>query len=265
MKTIYFVRHGNAKTSPKSNDSARPLSKTGIRITTALAKSLVKDGTGIDAIACSPAIRALETGYLIAGEFHYRNEEIVVSDLLYRNVSLDTYLKLIGGVDDKKNSLLIIGHNPELSKIVSQFLPGFALTIPSSGILAVTFDKNRWMDLKQGDAQFKFYRVSVKEGNLTAINKVLKKELEKRLKESMLAALKSMDDSILRKLDGEMNTATKIMTRKFFKSVNYLTVTDFSKIKEEPKPPKTKAKTADARKKGVEQRETNGTKQADVK
>ncbi len=265
MKTIFFIRHGNAKTGPKSNDSARPLSKAGIRITTTLAKSLVKDGTGIDAIASSPAIRALETGYLIAGEFHYKHEEIAVSDLLYRNVSLETYLKLIGGIDDKKSTLVIIGHNPELSKIVSQFLPGFALTIPSSGILTVTFDKNRWMDVKQGDAQFKFYRVSVKEGNLTAINKVLKKELEKRLKESMLAALKSMDDSILRKLDGEMNAATKIITKKFFRSINYMTVTDFSKIKEEPKSPKTKAKAPDGRKKGVEHQEANGTKETDGK
>jgi len=264
MKTIYFIRHGNAKKTPKGNDSARPLSKSGVKLSTAMAKSLQKDGFTVDAIASSPAIRALETAYLVAEEFRYKHEEIIVSDLLYQNASIDNLFKLLGNIDDKKNSIVVVGHNPQLSKIVAQLLPGFALSIPTSGIIAVTFDKNRWVDVKQGEAQFKIYRVSVIEDTQTAIAKVTKKELEKRLRESMIAAVKSMDEGIGRKLETEIDSAVKIVSKKFFKTISFLTVTDFSKIKEEPKLPKNKVKKEGGKNKITEPKVNNAEKGIDI-
>jgi phosphohistidine phosphatase len=156
MKTLYLVRHAKSSWDhPGLSDFERPLLSTGIKKTSQIIKYLKKKNVSADLIISSPAVRAFETAKLIASGIEYPAGNIKPEPSLY-NSGIDDYLDVIREIPDDINSLMIFGHNLTITHVANLFLdPGIDL-LPTSGVVAVTFDTNEWKNISGAKKEQEF-------------------------------------------------------------------------------------------------------------
>jgi len=112
MKQVFVIRHGKSSwENPGWKDIERPLLKKGIKRTKRIGKFLKNTGFRPDLILASPAKRAQMTAAILSdiwdGEIPVRTEDIIYYG---DSEDLDT---LLYGLDDRINTVFIIGHNPD--------------------------------------------------------------------------------------------------------------------------------------------------------
>ncbi|WP_020527447.1 SixA phosphatase family protein [Flexithrix dorotheae] len=156
MKTLYLVRH--AKSSWKDislDDFDRPLNKRGKRDAPFMGKRLKKQGIKPHLILASPAKRAKKTAKIFAREMGYPEGKIKFAKKIYE-AGRNELLEVIRNQDDKINSLMLVGHNPELTSL-SNYLSDYEIVnIPTSGISCIKLSIDTWNEikLKAGEQSF---------------------------------------------------------------------------------------------------------------
>jgi phosphohistidine phosphatase len=129
---LYVLRHGEAgKRLPAgAKDSDRALTVTGVGEMEQVAYGLSKLGTKIDLIATSPLKRSLQTAQIVAKTLNIKKGKVEEWDQLKPEGSRsDLYRKL--GQLKLESSVLLVGHEPYLSNMISEIVYGN----PSSGIV----------------------------------------------------------------------------------------------------------------------------------
>jgi len=67
-------------------------------------------------------------------------------------------LDLVGSQEDNFFDLLIVGHNPGLTDLANELLPGLGLdNLPTAGVVAMQFATLKWSELAQSDATLLYY------------------------------------------------------------------------------------------------------------
>jgi phosphohistidine phosphatase len=100
-----------------------------------------------DLILSSCSLRAQKTADGLAemteyeGRIHYLSE-------LYR-VMPETMLNVLALQDDQHDSIMLIGHNPELSELADRLSEDHIGKVPALGIVALTFDIDSWDTLEE--------------------------------------------------------------------------------------------------------------------
>jgi phosphohistidine phosphatase len=144
MKTLYLVRHAKSSWShPGLSDFKRPLIDTGIRRNRKIIRYLNEKGISVDMIKSSPAVRTLETAKLIAAGIDYPVENISREPVLYE-ASLNDFLDVIYDTADEIRSLMVVGHNLTITHVVNFFLGPEIEILPTSGLVAISFDTEHW-------------------------------------------------------------------------------------------------------------------------
>jgi phosphohistidine phosphatase len=146
MKTLYIIRH--AKSSWKDmtlDDFDRPLNKRGKKDVVTMGRRLKERGVSPDIILSSPAKRAKETTKALSKEIGY-DKKIKYIDAIYE-ASPDTLEKILDSVDEKYETVFLIGHNPGLNMLAERYV-GFNENLPTCGIVALKFDTKEllWVD-----------------------------------------------------------------------------------------------------------------------
>ncbi len=124
---LYLIRHSNAVdpgTPEYEDDSQRPLSEKGREKMRKISSALEKLGVKPDLILSSPFVRAAQTAEILAKRLKFKRE-IVFSDALVPIGNADT---LIGEINEKYSvgELVLVGHEPSLSTLVSTLTAGSA-------------------------------------------------------------------------------------------------------------------------------------------
>ena len=129
------MRHGDAgKTIPSgSSDSKRPLTVAGEKEMIIISKALKKMGIRLDVILTSPLKRAHQTADIVAKEFKAQNKLRQMRELSPEGDKKALYQSLSSFKEG--TSILLVGHNPYLSEMVSE---------------VVTDDSSVRLDLKKG-------------------------------------------------------------------------------------------------------------------
>lgn len=163
MKHLLLCRH--AKSSWKDGtlpDRERPLNKRGKQDGPEMGRRLRQRGAVPDLIVSSPARRALATARLLAGECGIPAKKILVIDGMY-----DSYpaklLQLIQGFDDRHDTVLMVGHNPELTILVNILANPDIENVPTSGIVALDFACDRWGEVAEQSGSLVFFDYPRKE------------------------------------------------------------------------------------------------------
>lgn len=153
MKTLFLLRHAKSSwKNPSLSDYDLPLNKRGKNDALLIAKLLKRKGINIDFIISSGAKRAIETAFFFAGELYL--EPKVLVDLYL--ASSRTIIRIIDDVDDKTNSILIVGHNPGITDLVNQISNYPLENLPTSGLIAFSID-GKWKDFGKKKFDFLFY------------------------------------------------------------------------------------------------------------
>ena len=115
---IYFLRHAESPMSSLINDHSRPLSDTGKEDASTLAKYICDNKICFDLTLCSTSDRTRETLTIIKERSTNSFQEINYLDELY-NASKNKILEVIR--KHANQSILVVGHNPGISKLISDF------------------------------------------------------------------------------------------------------------------------------------------------
>jgi phosphohistidine phosphatase len=147
MKTLYLVRH--AKSSwimPFMEDMDRPLLEKGLKRTRLMIDFLRKHHAKVDLILCSPAVRAYETAKLFAWALEIPKEALRQEKGIYA-ADADRLGNQFFDLPVSVNSLMLVGHNPGLTDFANQFLNPKIELLPTSGMVGLEFDTDKWEEI----------------------------------------------------------------------------------------------------------------------
>ncbi|RLD42065.1 MAG: phosphohistidine phosphatase SixA [Bacteroidetes bacterium] len=143
-KKLYLLRHGEAEDfSVNNNDVLRKLTDAGRAQINQIAQYIKENHIKIDQIISSPAERAKESAEIIKKLLNLH--DIIYVDNLYPSTTSSIYDAIVA-TEDKINSILIIGHNPGLSSFAQEYMQFNAASLPTSGIIACTYDTASWAE-----------------------------------------------------------------------------------------------------------------------
>jgi phosphohistidine phosphatase len=143
---LYVVRHALAEEAAAGGDDARHLTDVGRKRTQKAAAGIRALAIELDVILTSPVARAAETAAIIAEAYDNTPAPRVLDELATGVAPIDAIAALAPfGRDD---SVMIVGHEPQLSALVSILLTGepdgmhlrmrkggcVALDLPAKGI-----------------------------------------------------------------------------------------------------------------------------------
>jgi phosphohistidine phosphatase len=115
---LYFLRHGEALDGAQYPDHERPLSRFGLEQAGAVGRWFQEHGIRLDHVFCSPLLRARQTVEALqreAGPAPVQTTDSLVSPSDPRSILLE--LRVL----DREN-VLLVGHEPHLSKTISLLL-----------------------------------------------------------------------------------------------------------------------------------------------
>ena len=143
QKTLFLVRHAKSSwDDPKLPDKDRPLSDRGKRDAPKMGKRLAKRDVKPELILSSPAMRALATAEIIARKLDYKVKSVVVDARLYAG-DADELLNVIHKLDDELESVMLFGHNPELTELAHR-LSSEITHMPTCAVAQLTFSTKSW-------------------------------------------------------------------------------------------------------------------------
>jgi phosphohistidine phosphatase len=144
MKTLYIVRHAKSSWDDFSvSDHERPLLPKGRNRTILVADRLKETGQVPELILSSTAKRAAQTAEIIAQVLGYPKDKILFNKNLY-HASADDVMDELFGLDNEINSVMVVAHNPGLTDLANYFLSNTIGNLPTSGVVKVVFDTDRW-------------------------------------------------------------------------------------------------------------------------
>jgi phosphohistidine phosphatase len=139
---IYILRHGIAVergTAGYKKDSDRPLTKEGVEKMEQIAEAMLALGLHVDLILSSPYARAEQTARIVARAL---DEEVTFTNHL---MSDGNSLELVAEINDEKpQSVLLVGHEPDLSRLISVLVTGStdaSIELKKGGLCKLTSDR----------------------------------------------------------------------------------------------------------------------------
>ena len=154
MKTLYIVRH--AKTNKSFNDLDRELLPLGMERTHKLGAYLQSNNYSVDRMYSSSAKRAMQTATILAEHLHYPKDKIVSTGELYLT-SQEEYFDILMEQDDTVDSVLIVGHNPEITNVAQFFVPDFISYMQTGACFCFDFKTDKWTTIFTAEREVRFY------------------------------------------------------------------------------------------------------------
>lgn len=145
-RTLILLRHAKAAWPDGVPDVERPLAPRGLTEAPLAGSWLREHAPEINLVLRSPAARVAQTWELVARELGYTpaTEEVF---RLYA-ASASTLLDVVRGLPDAADTVLLIGHNPDLSDLATQ-LSRTTVDLKTSSIAVLTGD-GKWTEAVAG-------------------------------------------------------------------------------------------------------------------
>lgn len=157
MKTLYIVRHAKSSWEfEELSDHDRPLNKRGRSDAPLMGQELAAREVQPNLIISSPAVRALTTATLVGKELGYDADDIVVDERVY-GAGKEDLLQVVKGAPADVDYLMLVGHNEAISDFANMLTPEQVSRLPTTGVVALEFNCERWRDISKDNANMLFY------------------------------------------------------------------------------------------------------------
>ena len=136
---LYILRHGIAVergTPGYAKDADRPLTPEGERKLQLIAEAMQALELNFDRILSSPYLRARQTAEVVA-ETYDAHKQLDFSDSLVPDGSTQQLVELLNRLRPSPESVLLVGHEPYLSGLVSLLVAGkenFCVVLKKGGL-----------------------------------------------------------------------------------------------------------------------------------
>jgi phosphohistidine phosphatase len=156
MKTLLIMRHAKSDwNSPGDADHERPLAHRGEKAARRIGRFLSKNGTTPQLIVSSTAVRAHTTA-ILAKEAGAWDCQILTDSNLYA-ADIDKVLDVVAGVEPEVGCLLLAGHEPTSSILVSWLIGGGRVGMPTAAVACLDLPHGEWNDLGQGSCELRWF------------------------------------------------------------------------------------------------------------
>ncbi len=144
-KTLLILRHAKSSWKDYSlSDHDRPLNKRGKRAAPRMGELLRDQGLTPDLIISSTARRARDTVARVTPAAGF-DGEIIWDSSLYGG-GVHAYTWAIRHAPDAVNSVMVVGHNPDLEELV-EVLTTVVTFMPTAALAQVALPIDSWLDL----------------------------------------------------------------------------------------------------------------------
>ncbi len=123
---LYFMRHGIAAPAARSGlpmDRQRSLTARGKNRIRKIAAAMKAMGLSFDCILTSPLRRARQTADMVAKVLPAR-DKLILTGTLAAGRREGAVLKFLAGMKPRPKNVLLVGHEPQLSGLISLCLTG---------------------------------------------------------------------------------------------------------------------------------------------
>lgn len=152
---LYVLRHALAEDAAADGDDARHLTEAGRVRTQKAAAGMRALGLEFDAILTSPLVRAAETAEIVAAAYETRPAPRVLP-ALSTGIAPGEAVAALAPLG-RNERVMIVGHEPQLSAIVSILLTGepdgMHLRLTKGGCVALELPANR---IERGGAELRW-------------------------------------------------------------------------------------------------------------
>jgi phosphohistidine phosphatase len=150
-KVLFINRHAKSSWDfPDRDDIDRPLSERGLVNAYDMAGRMKKRGDMPEHIISSPANRALHTAVIFARELRFPFNRLKVNEEVYMSGE-DSILKIIMELNDKIDSVMIFGHNPDFTNLANYFIKDQIYNIPTCGLVRINFEVTEWKKISRSN------------------------------------------------------------------------------------------------------------------
>ncbi|RDC62626.1 SixA phosphatase family protein [Adhaeribacter pallidiroseus] len=141
---LFICRHAQAQ-NPTFNqpDFERQLTPQGIKEAERAGDWLQQLAVKPNLVVCSKAQRTRSTASIIATTLAYNQNKIVADVSLY-NASEAQILNFIAQVNQEITTLVLVGHNPGVSGVVSTLSGTFQGNVPTGSVHHLSFECAGW-------------------------------------------------------------------------------------------------------------------------
>jgi len=160
MRTLYLLRHAKSSWGDdRIADRDRPLDTRGERAAVLIGQFMRQRGWLPDLVLCSNARRARDTLALAAARLPKRPKTSIEAGLYLAGA--DTLLRRLREVEDEVESVLLVGHNPDLHDLTQDLagagdpeaLARLERKFPTGALAVLELDDRPWRDLRRGRAR----------------------------------------------------------------------------------------------------------------
>lgn len=153
-RTLVMIRHAKSSWSnPLQSDFERPLNDRGEHDAPIMGARLKELNAIPDIIISSPAKRAKQTAKRIAEAVGYNSDEIQYFDKLYHCIP-SVVEEVIYEVDDTKQTIFIVAHNPGITDFVNELSNKFKIdNMPTCCAVGAHVDTKEWSSFKLAEKE----------------------------------------------------------------------------------------------------------------
>ncbi|MCB0284006.1 MAG: histidine phosphatase family protein [Calditrichaeota bacterium] len=150
MKKVYIMRHAKSSWDhPNLSDYERPLNNRGLADAPMMGEIFKKLDIKPELIISSSAKRAITTARIVAEKMGYPPDKIMQEKKIYTEADKGI-LKIINRVDNRLQSVMIVGHNPILTSLVNKLSDYGLSNLPTAAMAAIEFDVDVWQAIAPG-------------------------------------------------------------------------------------------------------------------
>lgn len=154
MRTLYLLRHAKSSLQDETiRDFDRPLTKRGRVAAEVVGQAVAAERLNNALVLSSPAMRARETTEIML-QSSKLPAELRFDPQIYE-ADLSALLKILGQIDDQRDVVILIGHNPGMETLV-RFLTGEIRAMPTAGLGKIVFEGNSWRALTGGEGRLEW-------------------------------------------------------------------------------------------------------------
>lgn len=137
---VWFLRHGLAGDRDEwpGDDALRPLTEEGKAQTAREAAGLGRLQLVPDLILSSPLVRARQTAEITARELGVA-ERLAIDERLSPGFRRKALLEILGEYAGRQR-LMVVGHEPDFSKVVGKLIGGGEVVMKKGGVAVVELD-----------------------------------------------------------------------------------------------------------------------------
>lgn len=159
MKQLIFVRHAKSDWGNEFlKDIDRPLNDRGYTDAYFLSDWLLKNKPLPDQIISSTATRAMNTALIFARAIDFDMSCFALEKEIYESSS-ERLTSIIREQNDKKNRVMLFGHNPAFTNICNELSEDlFFDNVPTCGMVSLSFDTSSWRTLNKKTGKLDFYQ-----------------------------------------------------------------------------------------------------------